>query len=761
MEDPNDQSAWMVVDAAETSVLREATRGRLAAVAVLMETYASLVVQVSEGEQRLQRLERRTADVLVTWGDDRRQSDLSAATTAWTLAAKFDPDGGAIERLRQILLPPDNPEEGQKWTSVIDGAEFVYQPPERIRLGCTTDDRRCRNNEIYFRWIDVEGFWIESTEVTNQRYRICIDFGRCSPPADVVGSEDEMQAQHPVVGVTWKQARDFARWAGRRLPTEAQWERAARGQATRWRFPWGNGRRTEFANVWEESNPGGRGRLPVGTFAATGLGLNDVAGNVWEWCGDRYRVGFKNLPNDGRPMQSGAGRVVRGGSWRRGIDLARVSARSWFEEDYQADDLGFRCVVEPASEISDSKVRSLAERIFALRVPPGSELIGVELSSEDRRYLERRALTWLRLEERAGEAALLAAIILHRDPRDTVALDLLDWVEDQIVDEALAGRVAAMEELRSRYLSAVARSPRHERRIRVTDERIVEALRQCGESMARNGDRRRAEECLDSGLKIAPIDQSLRRARQSVEPVAGETRISPIDERVMVWVPSGEFRFGASFNDRQLSVDELPAGQRTVRGFWLDRHEVTNKQYRRCVDDGACTPPGKTDAYDDPNRSTHPVLWVTWYQARDYAAWAGKRLPSEVEWERAARADRKSRYPWGDEWQAGFANAFDVGEGDRWGAEAPVGRYPANSWGIHDLVGNAAEWVQDVYHTSYAGGPLDDTPWEQETGPSAERRRVIRGGSHFDPPVRQRVSRRAARRPTEFHRTVGFRCASD
>jgi formylglycine-generating enzyme required for sulfatase activity len=136
-----------------------------------------------------------------------------------------------------------------------------------------------------------------------------------------------------------------------------------------------------------------------------------------------------------------------------------------------------------------------------------------------------------------------------------------------------------MEELRSRYLSAVARSPRHERRIRVTDERIVEALRQCGESMARNGDRRRAEECLDSGLKIAPIDQSLRRARQSVEPVAGETRISPIDERVMVWVPSGEFRFGASFNDRQLSVDELPAGQRTVRGFWLDRHEVTNKQY--------------------------------------------------------------------------------------------------------------------------------------------------------------------------------------
>ena len=73
----------------------------------------------------------------------------------------------------------------------------------------------------------------------------------------------------------------------------------------------------------------------------------------------------------------------------------------------------------------------------------------------------------------------------------------------------------------------------------------------------------------------------------------------------------------------------------------------------------------------------------------------------------------------------------------------------------------AAEWVQDVYHTSYNGGPLDGTPWEQETGPSSERRRVIRGGSYFDPPSRLRVSHRAARKPTEDHRTVGFRCAAD
>jgi formylglycine-generating enzyme required for sulfatase activity len=155
------------------------------------------------------------------------------------------------------------------------------------------------------------------------------------------------------------------------------------------------------------------------------------------------------------------------------------------------------------------------------------------------------------------------------------------------------------------------------------------------------------------------------------------------------------------------------------------------------------------------------VLWVSWYQARGFARWAGKRLPSEVEWERAVRAGSDTRFPWGDKWEPDRGNAFDTDGSDRWGTEAPVGSFAANVWGIHDLVGNAAEWVQDVYHTSYGGGPRDGTAWEQETGPSAERRRVVRGGSYFDPPIRQRVSRRSARKSTADHRTIGFRCAAD
>ncbi len=758
---PGDRSAQAVLAEAETSVLKAATSGRLAAVAVLMETYVSLVMQLKDGEGRVRRLETEIATALIAWGDGRAESEPVRAATAWTLAARYDATGPAVARLRRMLLPPADPEGGAAWRAALDGAELLFQPPQRVRIGCSENDRRCLDNEIFFRWIEIPGFWIEATEVTNDRYRLCVEAGRCTVPADDGGFNDRNRAQHPVVGVSWLQARDYARWTGRRLPSESEWERAARGREVRWRFPWGNGRDPGLANVWDETMVVGRGPLPVATFPATGWGLFDMSGNVWEWCQDRYQIGFKELPADGSALRHGAGRVVRGGSWRRSADVGRVSSRSWFEEDYRADDVGFRCAVDRSSEISDAQVLAAAEGAFPLRSTPGRELAGVELSTEDRRYLERRAVTWLMLEKRPEEAVELAATLLQRDPRDSVALDLLDWVEDEIVEEALAGHVDAVDRLRSRYLRALATSPRFDRRLGAAEERLVDALRGCGESMYREGNRAQAAACFEKGLEVSPQDPTIRRGLDALELTAGDTRIWPKDGRVMVWVPAGAFRFGASPEDRQADINELPSGTRSVRGFWIDRHEVTNADYRRCVEAGDCTPPSRTEFYDDPNRASYPVLWVTWFQAREYAVWAGKRLPSEVEWERAARAGSNDRFPWGERWEAGGGNAFDVDGPDRWVSEAPIGSFGANRWGIHDLVGNAAEWVQDVYHLSYAGGPKDGRPWEQETGPIAERRRVIRGGSYIDPPSRQRVSRRSERKPTEDHRTTGFRCAAD
>jgi len=759
--DPTDPSASEIVRRTGESIRTEAAAGHLSAVATLMEVYSSLVARLPDGEDRMRVVEQHVAAALVAYGLENRESDFGTAASAWTMAATYDPSGRGMVLIRDILLPPENPEDGATWRAPLDGAQLVYLPPARTRVGCSDSDRRCRRNEVYFRWFELPGYWMEIHEVTNARYRRCVEDGGCTPPRGGFRFTDRSRDQEPVVGVTWYQARDYASWAGRRLPSEAEWEGAARAGDQRWRFPWGNSRRAEHANVWIEPGGNTTGAQPVASYPATGPGLYDLGGNVWEWCADRYLAGLKQLPDNGTPSRAGIGRVVRGGSWRRTIDLARVSSRSWFDEGYWADDVGFRCVMPRTEDISDDAVLATANRTFALRVRLGHDLAGASLSVEDRRYLDRRAITWLLLEKRVGYALQVALSLLQRDPSDPVALDVFNGIEDNLNSAARNGDLDQLEEMRSVLALAAAGNSRFERRRRELEPRVLAALRTCGETAARSGRTDLARACFEKGLEISINDATLLRGIESVMPRPGQVRVSAKDGREMVWIPSGSFRFGASEGDGQADLDEFPAGQFQVRGFWIDRYEVTNADYRRCVEAGACTPPSQTGAYDDPHRSAYPVVWVDWFQARQYARWAGKRLPIEVEWEYAARAGGVERFPWGERWDAERANGVGTEGSDQWGAEAPVGRFPPNTWGAYDLIGNAAEWVEDVYHQGYNGAPKDGRAWEQETGGIAERKRVVRGGSYADPGSKQRVSERTARRPDEVHRGTGFRCASD
>jgi len=760
--DPGDRTAAGAIEDAERSILSEAAGGRLQAVSALAQAYENLVSPLANGEVLCRDMRQKVGEILVVFGDSRFGSDPALAGRAWALAAAITMSDESIARLRRLMLPPASAESGDVWQSTEDGAELVFHPAMQFELGCTWGDGECADDEAG-RWVDVDGFWIERTEVTNRRYRLCVEAGVCSPPADTRSFLDPASADQPVVGVSWYQARTYAAWTGRRLPSEAEWERAARGEHETSRFPWGKGKTPESANLYQTSGYDSFEELTeAGSFPATGLGVYDMAGSVWEWCADRYHRDNTAGPRDGSPRESGGwGRVLRGGSWRRTIELARVSSRTWYEEDYTADDVGFRCAADPPDEVQPMRLANLAAHVYPVYAMPGTELEGADLSATDRRYLDRMALTWKVLEGRIEDAVPRAVLLLRRDPRDPVALGFLDQLEKEMTADVRRGDIGVAETALARYRDAANGDRSLARRLAAHEERLLDQVQVTLRTFVGRGEFERASAGLQLVRTMRPGDPILVTLTATIQPRPGAVREWRGDRREMVWIPAGEYKMGASPGDASAAYDEHPAHSVQVDGFWIDRTEVTNDQYRTCVDAGACSPPQRTVAYDDPSHGNHPVLWVSWFQAKTYARWAHKRLPTEAEWERAARGGRPTRYPWGDYWHDGAANAAGALGDDRWGATAPVASFEPGAWGVYDLLGNAAEWVEDVYHKTYWNAPHDDHAWLQLDGPPVERRRVVRGGSHVTQPVRLRVSHREDRVPETINRAIGFRCAAD
>jgi len=223
-------------------------------------------------------------------------------------------------------------------------------------------------------------------------------------------------------------------------------------------------------------------------------------------------------------------------------------------------------------------------------------------------------------------------------------------------------------------------------------------------------------------------------------------------ENEMVLIPGGEFMMGADnpSGDHPLHKVHLPS-------FYLDTYEVTNAQYLRfCRETGRRLPEfwGQDHYHCSEKFPDHPVVGVNWGDAAAYAQWAGKRLPTEAEWEYAARGGRTGMaYPWGDSLSPAQANYYRTGvEGTK-----PVGSYPPNGYGLYDMAGNVVEWVQDRYDPDYyLNSPSDDPP-----GPEKGRFRVIRGGGWHSGPSCNRVYYRNALPPNWLDFNVGFRCARD
>ena len=216
-----------------------------------------------------------------------------------------------------------------------DGTEMVLIPAGSFEIG---DD-----SELPIHEVELDAFYMDTSQVTVGQFKQFVgDSGYDYDDWDYV-AEYSPTNQHPMIYVDWNDAVAYAEWAGKRLPTEAEWEYAARGGLRGKRYPWG-----DEAPTAEKANYGGNvGKATtVNSYAANGYGLYDMAGNVWEWCVAEYDEDYyqnassKNLPGP----DSGSDRVLRGGSWRNDANALRVAGRINLNPPSGSPNSGFRCV---------------------------------------------------------------------------------------------------------------------------------------------------------------------------------------------------------------------------------------------------------------------------------------------------------------------------------------------------------------------------------------------------------------------------------
>lgn len=242
-----------------------------------------------------------------------------------------------------------------------------------------------------------------------------------------------------------------------------------------------------------------------------------------------------------------------------------------------------------------------------------------------------------------------------------------------------------------------------------------------------------------AGPTVTPLPTSTPR------PAATPTS-APSNKPNTVYIQGGEFILGSDAG----SEDETPQQEIAISAFNIDIYPVTNAEYKEFVDASGHNPPRTWKEGTHPDgTANHPVIWVNWSDAQAYCEWAGKRLPTEFEWERAARGTDGRVYPWGGTFDAARCNSVESGLK----ATSPVGSYAdgASPDGVFDMAGNVWEWTADWYQ-AYRGSLYELSRY-------GEQYRVLRGGSWFDGQDSLRSTVRKSFDPNQGFSTIGFRCA--
>jgi len=248
----------------------------------------------------------------------------------------------------ETLTPTPN---GPLSEIIQQGAKMVLIPAGEFQMGSENG----YNDEKPVHTVNLDNYYIDVYEVTNALYEKCVQAGVCSAPGNPNSFSRESYyrnstyADYPVINVNWEQANNFCTWRGARLPTEAEWEKAARGGLKGMDFPWGNEAPVcrkgaeNGAKFDDDGDCNDADTEAVGSYAPNGYGLYDMAGNIWEWLADWY--GGYSSSGERNPIGpvSGGVRVLRGGAWYGDPDSLRVTARFHLNPDDQLNNVGFRC----------------------------------------------------------------------------------------------------------------------------------------------------------------------------------------------------------------------------------------------------------------------------------------------------------------------------------------------------------------------------------------------------------------------------------